>query len=115
TCALSIFFFFSGRRRHTRSKRDWSSDVCSSDLAPSGGDRRVNRPKPGKAHAVGCRASETLRGSSDAVAVRAPPFSPATTALARRSEARRVGKEGRVRLQQFVCKLLHKEIGRVSC
>src|SRR5699024_2816763 len=28
-----IFFFFSSRRRHTRSKRDWSSDVCSSDLA----------------------------------------------------------------------------------
>src|SRR5437868_1351962 len=27
------FFFFSSRRRHTRSKRDWSSDVCSSDLA----------------------------------------------------------------------------------
>src|SRR6266513_343423 len=27
-------FFFSSRRRHTRSKRDWSSDVCSSDLKP---------------------------------------------------------------------------------
>src|SRR5207249_11096493 len=26
------FFFFSSRRRHTISKRDWSSDVCSSDL-----------------------------------------------------------------------------------
>src|SRR5699024_12014440 len=25
-------FFYSSRRRHTRSKRDWSSDVCSSDL-----------------------------------------------------------------------------------
>src|SRR5699024_11397000 len=25
-------FFFASRRRHTRSKRDWSSDVCSSDL-----------------------------------------------------------------------------------
>src|SRR5204862_5995100 len=25
-------FFFSSRRRHTRSLRDWSSDVCSSDL-----------------------------------------------------------------------------------
>src|SRR5699024_11343734 len=30
---FSLFFFFSSRRRHTRSKRDWSSDVCSSDLA----------------------------------------------------------------------------------
>src|SRR5699024_11754728 len=28
-------FFFSSRRRHTRSKRDWSSDVCSSDLSES--------------------------------------------------------------------------------
>src|SRR5690606_39768632 len=27
------FFFFSSRRRHTRFSRDWSSDVCSSDLA----------------------------------------------------------------------------------
>src|SRR5207249_11574437 len=27
-----VLFFFSSRRRHTRSKRDWSSDVCSSDL-----------------------------------------------------------------------------------
>src|SRR5260370_837924 len=29
---LMIFFFFSSRRRHTRFKCDWSSDVCSSDL-----------------------------------------------------------------------------------
>src|SRR6266699_6229075 len=28
-----IMFFFSSRRRHTRCGRDWSSDVCSSDLA----------------------------------------------------------------------------------
>src|SRR6266403_3778630 len=27
-----FLFFFSSRRRHTRSLRDWSSDVCSSDL-----------------------------------------------------------------------------------
>src|SRR6266536_5226312 len=31
-CNVSFFFFFSSRRRHTRSTRDWSSDVCSSDL-----------------------------------------------------------------------------------
>src|SRR2546430_10428389 len=30
---LSIFFFFSSRRRHTRFDCDWSSDVCSSDLS----------------------------------------------------------------------------------
>src|SRR5690606_41122025 len=29
----SVCFFFSSRRRHTRFSRDWSSDVCSSDLA----------------------------------------------------------------------------------
>src|SRR5260370_2517229 len=29
---LQMFFFFSSRRRHTRFKCDWSSDVCSSDL-----------------------------------------------------------------------------------
>src|SRR5699024_12079154 len=33
---LWFVFFFSSRRRHTRSKRDWSSDVCSSDLSPWG-------------------------------------------------------------------------------
>src|SRR5256884_9737468 len=30
---MFIFFFFSSRRRHTRCSRDWSSDVCSSDLS----------------------------------------------------------------------------------
>src|SRR5207249_8673529 len=29
---VDYYFFFSSRRRHTSSKRDWSSDVCSSDL-----------------------------------------------------------------------------------
>src|SRR2546422_8361813 len=38
-----LSFFFSSRRRHTRCSRDWSSDVCSSDLEPhtldqTGGD-----------------------------------------------------------------------------
>src|SRR2546421_13094091 len=37
-CCCEIFcFFFSSRRRHTRSDRDWSSDVCSSDLNPPEG------------------------------------------------------------------------------
>src|SRR5690606_39981187 len=35
-----VFFFFSSRRRHTRFSRDWSSDVCSSDL---GGDAQLAR------------------------------------------------------------------------
>ena len=40
---FSYFFFFSSRRRHTRSKRDWSSDVCSSDLELGS----VRAPMPG--------------------------------------------------------------------
>src|SRR2546421_4947246 len=32
TRRIMYYFFFSSRRRHTRSDRDWSSDVCSSDL-----------------------------------------------------------------------------------
>src|SRR5699024_12098121 len=39
------FFFFSSRRRHTRSKRDWSSDVCSSDLGRRE-DAGVGRDQP---------------------------------------------------------------------
>src|SRR5439155_7298895 len=31
---IHVVFFFSSRRRHTRWPRDWSSDVCSSDLVP---------------------------------------------------------------------------------
>src|SRR2546429_3687393 len=34
-CACILLFFFSSRRRHTRCSRDWSSDVCSSDLTLS--------------------------------------------------------------------------------
>src|SRR5690554_7492022 len=36
-----FFFFFSSRRRHTRCGRDWSSDVCSSDL---GLDEKIYKP-----------------------------------------------------------------------
>src|SRR2546427_6076371 len=39
TTGCVVFFFFSSRRRHTRFDCDWSSDVCSSDLHPSGTDR----------------------------------------------------------------------------
>src|SRR3989440_4833568 len=44
TCA----FFFSSRRRHTRSDRDWSSDVCSSDLT------RLNSSHDQISYAVFC-------------------------------------------------------------
>src|SRR6266446_9260246 len=34
---MTLFFFFSSRRRHTRLQGDWSSDVCSSDLVDAFG------------------------------------------------------------------------------
>src|SRR5439155_3105445 len=44
---LLHFFFFSSRRRHTRWPRDWSSDVCSSDLAGlARTDDRIERRSP---------------------------------------------------------------------
>src|SRR3712207_9587658 len=56
---LCCMFFFSSRRRHTRYWRDWSSDVCSSDLLSFGtagmrgirgiGRNRMNRYNVGKA------------------------------------------------------------------
>src|SRR5207249_9540656 len=44
---VEVYFFFSSRRRHTRSKRDWSSDVCSSDLG-----RWESNPRPEKSNAL---------------------------------------------------------------
>src|SRR5437867_10243535 len=77
----SIIFFFSSRRRHTRSYGDWSSDVCSSDLILS--SRTINR---GPLYAL---TAAVLFGAST-------PF--AKILLERmRSEERRVGKECRAR------------------
>src|SRR6266498_5540440 len=39
---MESFFFFSSRRRHTRCGRDWSSDVCSSDLGSAAEAGSVN-------------------------------------------------------------------------
>src|SRR2546422_4942725 len=52
----NVLFFFSSRRRHTRCSRDWSSDVCSSDLRtdrspPTGSGTHPARPDPGPARA----------------------------------------------------------------
>src|SRR5699024_12180495 len=91
---LSIVFFFSSRRRHTRSKRDWSSDVCSSDL-PAGG------PCP-----AGVQRSNSCRQNAPRFTARPPTPCWTTphrwTAWCRkpyswsmRSEERRVGKEWR--------------------
>src|SRR5205809_7280666 len=70
---LVVFFFFSSRRRHTRCSRDWSSDVCSSDLDDG-------RDSAGAVHDSG----------------RAPDRGPVDVRHGR-SEERRVGKECRSR------------------
>src|SRR5215208_8426205 len=51
-----FFFFFSSRRRHTRWPRDWSSDVCSSDL-----DRRPLGARPGRR----CRGADRCGARRD--------------------------------------------------
>src|SRR6266700_8228376 len=42
---FDVFFFFSSRRRHTRFSRDWSSDVCSSDLQQQQGGERFREAR----------------------------------------------------------------------
>src|SRR2546422_2415847 len=44
---MLFFFFFSSRRRHTRCSRDWSSDVCSSDLCGIAGEHVSARTSTG--------------------------------------------------------------------
>src|SRR5690349_24407031 len=88
----SFFFFFSSRRRHTRSLRDWSSDVCSSDLV-----RDVPHRQGG---VVVVPLGELARQGERVVAVdrgAGAPGLPATRPQRVRSEERRVGKECRTR------------------
>src|SRR5207237_7556808 len=85
-CLLSYLFFFSSRRRHTRFKCDWSSDVCSSDLhVPTSG-----------CMSSGSRCSRMLARASDTALAASPSTHSAHIACSRawlRSEERRVGKE----------------------
>src|SRR5690606_39805667 len=89
-------FFFSSRRRHTRFSRDWSSDVCSSDLTmPLEGLRPVK-------YAEACvRAMRDVVGDDIDIMVdchaRPSPRMGMLFAQALRSEERRVGKECRFR------------------
>src|SRR5207249_6359029 len=73
-----VSFFFSSRRRHTRSKRDWSSDVCSSDLAFATSECDSSCAKT---EAKNKRAAKTAITQFSVI----------------RSEERRVGKECRSR------------------
>src|SRR5207249_6480890 len=92
------YFFFSSRRRHTRSKRDWSSDVCSSDL-PIGLRLRHYRPNGERQHIgaimSGCEDAELHppRGLSNLYGILS--VSGGSRNLSGRSEERRVGKECR--------------------
>src|SRR5256886_8767290 len=99
---LILVFFFSSRRRHTRFDCDWSSDVCSSDLAALNSSRLVP--------AASARLSD---GSSSAAPVTTWPcrefffgqatrtLVPPAVAAAARSEERRVGKECRSRWSPY--------------
>src|SRR5204863_6434327 len=83
-----FFFFFSSRRRHTRSLRDWSSDVCSSDLyVPS-------MPET-------MRVSSSLSLGSEGVAMVRESLSSLIFRAVTRSEERRVGKECRSRWSPY--------------
>src|SRR5207249_9697914 len=92
-----LVFFFSSRRRHTRSKRDWSSDVCSSDLARAARLRRLHEGarKVGgggrEGEGGGAQRARRARAGPAASQPRRPARRPA------RSEERRVGKECRWR------------------
>src|SRR3712207_7367229 len=86
-----FFFFFSSRRRHTRYWRDWSSDVCSSDLV---GDDLVER-QTGRLPvllAVAAVGVDWAGGEDAAVGTVRPTL---------RSEERRVGKECRSRWSPY--------------
>src|SRR5712675_872388 len=54
-CFVLFFFFFSSRRRHTRCSRDWSSDVCSSDLR--GRFKMIGKPSASGAITLGVTGS----------------------------------------------------------
>src|SRR5690606_40295877 len=93
------FFFFSSRRRHTRFSRDWSSDVCSSDLdsaSHDGQEAYIHDPR------VKHQADELLRWLDDLVDKTLHSKKAGLTKYwdgknAPRSEERRVGKECRSR------------------
>src|SRR3712207_7441993 len=84
---ILFFFFFSSRRRHTRYWRDWSSDVCSSDL-PGAATATTASPERGSGNAA-MRTSTSRRQRE------------ASRAVLHRSEERRVGKECRSRWSPY--------------
>src|SRR5690606_40051375 len=92
-------FFFSRRRRHTRFSRDWSSDVCSSDLGSfiglAGVDFGLNGPDTFTAKVASVTDGNVIKivaGNINGEAIGYLKV-PNTGSLDRRSEERRVGKE----------------------
>src|SRR2546429_2661509 len=95
------FFFFSSRRRHTRCSRDWSSDVCSSDLqSPARAEwfvRDCVSPQPCKSPCASRRMQKgRRRRPARTCRLRCPGRLPRG-----RSEERRVGKECRSRWSPY--------------
>src|SRR5690606_39951393 len=86
------FFFFSSRRRHTRFSRDWSSDVCSSDLFPF--IRKQGMQLSSKMRFVAAQFEALL---DDELWRRSAEHANRMARRLGRSEERRVGKEGRAR------------------
>src|SRR5207249_8029038 len=92
---VSMLFFFSSRRRHTRSKRDWSSDVCSSDLfLEMEGQPRQEIPTMLVLRHLGGVATVVGRAVSCQTGIR---IGRHIACVSPRSEERRVGKECRAR------------------
>src|SRR2546429_1669155 len=100
--ASNLFFFFSSRRRHTRCSRDWSSDVCSSDLplTPCTPDARRFVDMDGiavKLERLKREAQKEWKRKWRQKLRQAAPSTPAEW----RSEERRVGKECRSRWSPY--------------
>src|SRR5260370_26109591 len=96
-----LFFFFSSRRRHTRFKCDWSSDVCSSDLRmelPALQPRAVAAPSAAQPALAADRLAQGPAPPLPAAPARRAGHQPVP---ARRSEERRVGKECRSRWSPY--------------
>src|SRR3989442_10775626 len=94
-----FFFFFSSRRRHTRCGRDWSSDVCSSDLCLVG--VLGLRISEAQAHLQGTRGPLQQEAVGQLADVGKLPLLALEGELRGRSEERRVGKECRSRWSPY--------------
>src|SRR5690606_41457918 len=98
---MTFSFFFSSRRRHTRFSRDWSSDVCSSDLPEqvheitSFLNKYFFQPSMDHSEYINTLKSALQHEKSDR-----DYGSQARVPQQQRSEERRVGKEGRARWRE---------------